>query len=71
MLSFEEVEVSPCLSNNSVSRYLIRPQFSIPPGPKAGKAIPSDNIVIKKMKIRTIYMLVNRNVLTSHHLRTD
>lgn len=41
MLSFDEDEVSPSINSKFVSRYLIRPQFSIPEGPNTGSAIPS------------------------------
>ena len=41
MLSREDDEVSPSLTNTPVSRYLIRPQFSIPDGPNTGRPIPS------------------------------
>ena len=41
MSSLDDDEVSPFFNNTFVSRYLMRPQFSIPEGPNAGKAIPS------------------------------
>lgn len=40
--SREDDEVSPSLTNTPVSRYLIRPQFSIPAGPNTGRPIPSE-----------------------------
>ena len=46
MPSREDDEVSPSLTNTPVSRYLIRPQFSIPDGPNTGRAIPSIIIII-------------------------